>query len=176
MPYFDKGYPWCADVGVMAAGFLLFGRFFDILGQRIKGYGLSLVCVLGGALGTFTFLFNSVDLNSNGYVLMAKRYIGNPVLFLITAVSGCVMVYGIARILELAKFEFKILKYIGKNTLAIFAVHKPLIEIMEKVFMKVPMHWLIELIICTVVVLGISCLLSTVINYFAPVLNGKAGK
>ena len=124
-----------------------------------------------GMFGTLLFDNNKVKGSSN--VLMARRNIGNPVLFFVVAISGCIMVYSLTRIIAKTEGDYKLLNFIGSNTLAIFATHKPVIKLCEKFFYHFSFPWYIELFSTTIIVLGISCIFSVLINYFIPVLNGK---
>lgn len=170
IPIIGYGYPWCIDVAILSEVFILFGYFSE---QILSGKSSKLVIILTmiGFAGTMLFRINHVP--DNGYVLMARRLVGNPILFYIVAVSGCFMIYGMARVIDVNGKQRKALSFIGSNTLAIFAVHKPIIKLCESAFMRFPLPWFLELIGTLVVVLSISCILVIVINRFVPMLNGR---
>ncbi len=171
-PKIDIGYPWCADVSLLAAGFILFGHLFERIANKIMNTrGWVLLCIIGVAL-TFTYRLNSITANS--YVLMANMRIGNPIVFLISAFGGCLMVYSVSRILEWLPVDKRLLSFVGTNTLVIFAVQKPIIHVFGKCFEVISMYWLIELIVAGVGTLTCACVLSFLIDRFAPCLAGRS--
>lgn len=170
VPVIGRGYPWCIDVGLLAASFILLGYFSEKLLWEKTTRDFVILMIIG-TLGTLLFHFNKVSGSSN--VLMAKRNVGNPIYFFLVAVSGCMMVYGLARLIDNVWKDNRILDFIGTNTLAIFATHKPLIKVCEKLFYHVKFPWYLELMFTTIFVLGVCCIFTVLINYFIPVLNGK---
>ncbi|WP_026506338.1 acyltransferase family protein [Butyrivibrio sp. MC2013] len=173
LPGMDHGYPWCIDVGILASSFILFGYIFNgfFIEKHNRGITTYIVLFILGCAGSQLYRLNNTT--NNGYVLMAKRSIGNPIVFIIVAVSGCLMVLGMAKILEFSPINKSVLSFLGINTMAIFAVHKPLITVMFKVFSLVSVPWGIELIMSVVVVTAISCCIANSINCFVPILGGK---
>ena len=111
--------------------------------------------------------------NSDWYVLMAKVQVGNPLIFTIVSVMGCVFVYFLAKIISKAFGTIKPLSFIGKNTLVIFAIQKPIIAIFGNVFARVGIQWYLQLLVTCVGILIISCIASMVINRYIPALNGR---
>ena len=170
IPKYELGYPWCIDVSLLAAAFILLGFLVDQLLYN-KSKIVMFIFFAVGAAGTMMFRFNVVQ--ENGYVLMARRYVGNPFLFFVVSICGCLMIYGISKLLDNGKLENKFLEFVGSNTLAIFATHKPLIKICEEIFIHISLPWFVELVCTTVTVLVISCFLVVLINRFIPILNGK---
>lgn len=96
-------------------------------------------------------------------------------LFLISALTG-IFVVSILTIFFGKKIKGKyaaIFSYIGQNTFVIFAVHKPLIMLFEKVFNKIDCYSIIQLIITIVFVIAFSCLISKLMNKYTKILCGK---
>lgn len=169
LPRIEKGYPWCVDVSLLAVAFILFGYLFEKIVNKITMGGI-MIFLMGTAL-TFTHRMNPIVADS--YVLMARMRIGNPVVFLITALGGCLMAYGAGKILESLGTRYKVLTFIGKNTLVIFAVQKPIISVFEKCFYVIGFPWVVELVITGIGTLICSCVLCSIVNKFAPCLAGR---
>lgn len=170
----EKGYPWCFDIACISSSFVLLGYFWEKYHKRFKYASNYVIVLIGFAL---TMIYRSNLQNCNGYVLMANGRIGDPVLFIGTALGGCLGVYGVTKILtnivQAGKIQ-KTLIYLGKNTLAIFLIHKPVIEVFEKMFSLYRMHWGIELVITTSGTLVVSCVIGRLIERMTPCLVGKA--
>lgn len=118
---------------------------------------------------TYHFNLNMVD----SYVVVAERNIGNALLFLIPALSGCLMVYSISKIIEKTRFSQKVLSYIGMNTLTIFIFHKVAINAFGSVFSYFPCLDIIALLTTCIGTLVASCVFSFGINKMAPNLAGR---
>ncbi len=169
LPFIGVGYPLCIDTALLAAAFILFGHYFEMLVSD-KPHWLAGVFAVVGAVGTLLYSFNNVK--QAEYVLLAKRYLGNPALFFVVSIMGCIMIYGIARLIDSGNTN-KVLSFIGKNTLGIFAVHKVIIKLCEKFFLHLSCAWYIELLASALVTLVASCLIVMLINKFVPILNGR---
>lgn len=175
IPSIEKGYPWCIDVSLLATVFIICGYLFEnYLGKMIQNGGYKSYIFVGIIGGVMTFAYRFNPINYESYILMANRKIGNPAVFLITAVGGCIMFYGVSKIIEnIVKLKPDILSFIGINTLTILVVHKPIISIFERVFMEVTIPKIVELVSTCLGVLVISCILCFLINYLSPCLVGK---
>lgn len=171
IPHISRGYFWCADVAFMAAFFILCGFFFEKNKKQFSKKKLTVLAILS-FLGTLLFLLD--PLNETEYVLMADRRFGNPVIFLIVALAGCLMTYFVAKLIECESRVIKILSYIGMNSLIIFITHKPLLVFFRKFFSVIAgVPWFLELLVIVLGVLTIELLLTYFINKFAPALAGK---
>ncbi len=170
IPNIAIGYPLCIDVAILTVPFILFGFYFEKI-MVGKSDAIMIILTIVGLALTMLYRLNDVQQSSN--VLMARRYIGNPILFFVVAVGGCFMVYGISRLLDRENTR-PIISFIGKNTLAIFAVHKPLIVICEKIFNHVYAPWYLALLLSVIITLSASCVLVLFINSFIPILNGRS--
>lgn len=172
-PDIEKGYPWCVDVSLIAAFFIILGYLFEnYLCKYITGLKwYILLCIIGGLM-TLTYSFNPVA--SESYVLMANKRIGDPIIFLISSIGGCIMTYGFAKLIQ-ELVNYRILSFIGTNTLVIFVIQKPIIAVFEKIFSIISIYLFAELIITCIGTLVISCILCVLINRFVPCLSGKYG-
>lgn len=126
----QHGYPWGADIALTAAGFMLIGQ---LLGQLYsmsvfhKAHSHILCCcvTLVGMLAVFLIL------KPEGYVLMANAVYGNRILFLLTSLMGSLFILSSSRLLEFAASHLKAMIYLGQNTLGIFILHKPVVEMIR---------------------------------------------
>ncbi len=137
IPHYEKyGYPFGLDVAFNAAAFILIGKLIMCLFSSSKlPEKLFTVCgaVVGGALYLFTINLNTPE---TGYVLMANAVYGNGLLFYVTSLSASFFFVCISKLIEKFRFKKNIITYIGKNTLGIFIVHKPFVELMRRVLLK----------------------------------------
>lgn len=169
IPFISIGYPLCIDVAVLAATFILFGFFIETILSNKSTVQIVIITVVG-ATTTLLYRINEVQQSTN--VLLAKRYTGNHILFFLVAIGGCLMVYGFSRLIDNGQNK-KIISFIGSNTLGIFAVHKPIIIICEKLFSYVKVPWYLTLPVSAVITLLVSCGIVLCINIYVPVLNGR---
>ena len=124
------GYPWGADIALTAAGFMLIGQMLRQLYSMSvfhKALPHILCCcvTLGGMLAVFLIL------KPEGYVLMANAVYGNRILFLLTSLMGSLFVLSSSRLLEFAASYLKAVIYLGQNTLGVFILHKPVVELIR---------------------------------------------
>ncbi|MDO4354906.1 MAG: acyltransferase family protein [Clostridia bacterium] len=170
LPKNQVGYPWCVDVAFIAVFFIVIGYVSKDKLEALSGKVLSVVFVVG-LLATIIVL--NIPNISEDYVLLATRRIGNPLSFVIGALGGCIMVYSIARLVDSLTAHTNLLSYVGKNSLIILLVHKPIIWGMERVFNIVKLVPVVELIVTTIVALTCSSIMAWVINMYFPNLIGK---
>lgn len=179
-PHLSIGYPWSVNVAMMAFAMLLLGNIslhlldktynYILLHKSVGFFVSSMLLILTGA-GTLTCYLNT---SASGYVLMANARYGFFYLFAFTAVCGILMVVFLSIILEsLHKSGFRMLSFVGQNTLCIFVVHKPIISCVSVLFRFIPASNIVALFITTAITLLLSCFLCVVINKYAPVLAGK---
>ncbi len=171
LPRINVGYPWCVNVALLAAAFILGGYMFEKKATKVVHEKSWIYLCIVGIILTLTYRLNPIVKDS--YVLMADMHLGNPVIFLFSAGGGCLLVYGIARMLERYLKGNNFLTFVGKNTLVIFLVHKPIIDLFERFFRIFHIHWTVELVITAIGTLICSCVMCMLINRFAPCLAGK---
>ena len=179
LPSVKVGYPFGVDAALVAAAFMLWGYSFEKAASGCCGYKSSKVLWIMFAVGfgaTLTELLNKVG--GTGYVLMADMHTGNAVLFVTAAAGGCVMIYAVARLVEKINITAvkTTLEFIGRNTLVIFVIHKPLINMFTKYVDVINAPDLIKLVLVTVLVMLTCVPAIVIINRFAPWLAGKKYK
>lgn len=124
LPNLSFGYPWCLDVAFLTTFFIIIGYLVkDKLEKKSKLFYLGIFVV--GLL--ITIVATKLSSQSTEYVLLAMRRIGNPIVFVIGALGGCMMIYSLARLADSMVVHAECLSFIGSNSLTIFLVHKPII-------------------------------------------------
>lgn len=131
IPHPESGYPWCADIALTGAGFILLGiafrRAYIIVTQQ-KTIWLT-VSLIGSVVlfyvGT-VFRGDALDLS-----LMCKASYGSLVWFAYNSVFGSLTVLTLSMLLsrlsrESARpFSIDAVTYTGQQTMGIYLLHKP---------------------------------------------------
>ena len=183
LPKFRHGYPWCLDVSFAAFGFLLIGNLLFPFIQRIqrvgcvsrKGVTLWFLIAFLAFAGSLLYYLNTPKL---GIILMADARYGNFLLFALVACLGIVSVLFASILLDYFfpqnfPVKFDILSFLGKNTLCVFVVHKPIIKMFKSIFLRFSVPDGIALIVtCAGTVAG-CCLIALFINRHFPEMVGK---
>lgn len=141
LPHLDYGYPWCLDVSLMAVIFIIIGYLFENLVVPIfekMGERIWELMIIIGFIFSMAYRLNPLSLDS--YVLLAERRLGNPLFYMVPAIGGSMMVYGLSKIVGEVSTLRKPLQYIGCNTLVIFVVHKPITAILRKYLLHLRCH------------------------------------
>ena len=87
----NLGYPWQFNIAFTAAGFIMLGKLWDIyLRDFFKKH--IMMQITGLIIGVLMLLTYKINLNNCKFVLMASGRYGNYLLFLVTAVGGCLTV------------------------------------------------------------------------------------
>lgn len=140
------GLPWsfnvaCSGIVLIYIGQLL--RFlYNKIQNRINKTNLILFSIISGGLGLISFFANTNALDSywNRVVLPYGEY-GNYLLFLFASVLLSVMIICIS-----ALFDNKFLSSIGKNTLAIYAIHPLITGVTSLIMIKCLEFFTIEIV------------------------------
>ena len=130
LPKIEGGYPWCLDIGFVAAGFILLGialRQQILIFAQAKGWILSIFT----AAAAFILLCGTI-LRGDALELslMCGSDYGNLFWFMLNAVSGSALVIGISMLLfRISRegawpFSTAAITYVGQHTLGIFLLHK----------------------------------------------------
>lgn len=179
LPHWDKyGDFWGSDIAFVAVSFMMLGYgvrpLFDRL-QRTHIGIINLVAVFGIILFLIGVRFNTTSV---GYVLMANAIYGNPLLFVVGAIGGSLVVIALAAVISRIRIGKRAVIYIGQNTLGIFLVHKPIVEAGRIISSKLGMNYNTPVLFIIISLIGVcvSSIVVYVISYFAPVLVGKRQK
>ncbi len=183
LPKLELGYPMGLNVAVTAFGFLLLGNVCFPLLRRCEARIVSLRRAAGAALtGTVMLLSGGVGFvcahYNSAYVkrlLMADARYGHYGLFLAGAIVGLVFVS--AAVLFLRALPLKragsLLSYLGRNSFAVYVLHKPVVMIMRSVFRKFAVPAPVEVTVTCLIAVAASCLVSILLERYAPVLLGR---
>ena len=134
MPHTKFGDPLGIDIAFVAASFMMAGHISKkvIFKKRIRlqKFGTALIFGLLGCvcLGTGIYFNNP----SVGYVLMANAIYGNAGVFLLGALGGTVILLSFSICIDCTLERKNALIWIGQNTMGIFLVHKPFVELFRK--------------------------------------------
>ena len=172
LPHFIIGYPFCFDVAFIGMAFIILGY---IINMHLSNKNI-VILVFAIILGISAIIIGQKNAYDNpGYALLAKRVLGNPVLFLLPSVGGCLALYGISQVLcinNIPKVFDKPLTILGDNSLTIMLVHKPIIALVQMLpFNHIPQT--IQLIVGSIIVITISALIAQLFKRFLPFLIGE---
>lgn len=169
LPHMNKGYPLCMDIAISGLIFMLLGDICNrYLSDYIKARKVMDRVIIILLLYMVLNLLNGM--NNVEYVLMANRRYGQYSLFLLTAFVGCMIC--ICMWMPVNKYT-NILGLIGRNSMPIFLIHKPLIELLEKVIAYGELTSGIILLSVTVLTILLSLVISKLIERYIPVIIGR---
>lgn len=164
--YLNIDIPWYPDTAVIGSSIMFIGykakKYEELLDKKKL-----IIIVCSVAIIVFVFLYN---IYMNIYVDMVNNQYGNPIFFYSGVIAGCALLYYIAHI-----FDFRILRYIGKNTITFLCMNTICIRLSNSVLNKViPSSFLIVYNVTryfmTVLLL---CALSHIINQYLPFYLGR---
>lgn len=172
---FGDNLPFNFNVAVMGCAFMCYG-YVTVPVLKKCTTPLKLFCLLILSLaGSMLFLVNIPE--SSEYVIMAKANYGNPFLFLITALSGILMLLGLGMLIERLIMQrgkcSQVLCYVGRNTLVVLCVHKSIVWLLprfERLFSLIPLAAALAL---SIAVLVISLVVGELAIILCPALIGK---
>ena len=177
LPHFNMGYPWCLNVVPMASAFIFVGYLIKLLvgksqklsDKNILVWGaISIVCVI---IITSTFRVNLKYITINN-VDMASSTWGHYLLYMIDAVAGILMLTSISVLISRLG-QFKLITFIGANTMTIFLTHKPVVIELCRLSTKIGFdHWIMSLL-TSIAATCISCLIAWMINKLLPAIVGN---
>lgn len=177
MPHTKFGDPLGIDIAFVAASFMMFGHISKkvIFKKRIRlqKFGTALIFGLLGCvcLGIGIYFNNP----SVGYVLMANAIYGNAGAFLLGALGGTVILLSLSICIYCTLERKNALIWIGQNTMGIFLVHKPFVELFRKFIggLGFDYNCIPLTIFIALMSLALSCIVVQIITMFMPALFGK---
>lgn len=173
-PHFHKlGNLWGIDIAFVAAFFMLLAKsfrpFFDKMAEHLKlSSTVFFLCIV---IFTIILPLNHTDV---GYVLMANAIYGNHFIFVFTAIVGCLSVLAASMVMVKCRLDYKCITFVGQNTLGIFLVHKPFVELGRKLalFCGFDYNNLIIALIIAFASLLFSLIVIRIIDNYVPVFLG----
>lgn len=173
-PHFHQlGDLWGIDIAFVAAFFMLLAKclrpLFDKMTENLKlSSTVFFLCIV---IFTIILPLNHTDV---GYVLMANAIYGNRFIFVFTAIIGSLSVLALAMVMVKCRLEHKCITFVGQNTLGIFLVHKPFVELGRKLtlFCGFDYNNLMIALIITFASLLFSLIVIRIIENYVPVFLG----
>ena len=181
LPRLENGYPWCLDVSLVAAGYILLGialRSQVLVLAQGKVSLLVTVCLLSLGL----FLGGTLLRGDSLYLcLMCNADYGNVFWFLLNSVTGSLLVMSACMLLvRMARegfrpFSTSVITYIGQRTLGIFLLHKNMLQELILPWIRSWMHapQLVTALLGSCIALVASMLLCMLIERYVPQLLGQ---
>ena len=163
--------PWSIDVACVAMLFYGIGNHLKKTLLNLNTIKSWLGVVFGIAIGFIAFYFNDSKID------MYRSIYGNPFLFLISGFSGTIGFMLLFKVLPV----FKVLSYLGKNTIIILATHLRALTVIKAILLVVlgtaAMSFSeTEKVLLTFAQIGVLLPVIWFINKYVPVLNGKIKK
>lgn len=177
MPHTKFGDPLGIDIAFVATSFMMAGHILKkvICKKQIRLQKFRTVLILGllgcVCLGAGIY-FNKP---SAGYVLMANAIYGNASAFLLGALGGMAILLSLSIGLDCTLKRKNVLIWIGQNTMGIFLVHKPFVELFRKFISGVGFdyNYILLTLFIALMSLVLSCIVVQIVTMFMPALFGK---
>lgn len=176
LPRISGGFPWCVDVMFLAVAFMLWGYLGrDLIEGIDKPIVLATIAAVAFILLTLTYKLNLLYVGINN-ADMAGRYFGNPFLYLVDAFAGSVTVLMLSKLMEASKLISRYLGYLGKITIPIFIIHKPVVQAIDKVLSGVGIPDVAIVTVSVFLSIGVSVVVNMVVNQFIPAIFGETNR
>lgn len=174
------GWPWGFDVALMGAAFMLFGLEIRSWVDKFYQSGRlfqSIIFLVSSVLYLYVLQFSKP---ASGFIFMGIADYGNPVVFVLSSVFGSIAVITISILVCVFAYHKcflikKILFYIGKNTLGIFVIHKPIVRGTRQFISNSGYDYNSAPFAIAITIFGllVSLVIVKVINRYAPSILGK---
>ena len=181
LPQLELGYPFGLNISFVGLGFMIIGYANKGAVERFQSKGI-LFHVIKLIACLAIFIFGVTYEEKITLVLMCGSQYGNIALFLLNAISGVAVIFSISALItkkwnidETNPFK-NIILWIGKNTIGIFLIHKPLLqEIIVPIFTNLGMSTFdVKMAFLAMLIdLPLSCLIVHIINKYTPRLFGR---
>lgn len=181
LPNLEMGYPLCFNISLVALGYMLIGYAYKEYLNKLEDKSIIYqIVMLITYVGLYVFGITCKD--KPFLILMCGAQYGDIALLLLNSLSGCGIVITISVIISkylLVDSESRIRKlmlWIGRNTIGIYLIHKPLLQ-------EVVVSFLVGLgystnsfgvaIFAAIIVFPACLLIVYIINKYLPSLFGK---
>lgn len=180
LPHIKIGYPWAINVAFVAFGFLITSYYTKKFAIRMFHYftekrkiGIFSCIIIAMISGFVTLLYPFIHPEAD-YVLMANARYGNVFFFIVVSLFGSIMLLALSMLIDLCcRKEISWMKFIGQNTLLIFVIQKPIINLFRIFFRYFKFTDFLELSLTTIGTLALTCILCVAINKYLPILSGR---
>ena len=175
LPVARHGYPWSVDVASLATAFMMWGCLAAKWVQDMSNKKLlSLIPLLLLALIiSMTFVLNLQYVSINN-VDLAGRYFGNRALYLLDAIAGSVFVLLLAIALLNSKSLAACFAFIGRKTIPILVIHKPIVQALNRIGNLLGMPNVISVIISVAAATVISIFVYLLVRKIMPIAFGES--
>ena len=177
LPRISRGYPWCVNLVPLATAMILMGylvrQSFDASSKWCTNHRLTLPSTFLLAFCTLIIMsWLNWQFITGKNVDMATAKFGNPLLYMIGAISGLVMLVALSKQICPIRLNTTF-AFIGANTYGIFLIHKPLIIKMGQILESKGYGNLFVAFLSAIVILFISAVLTYIIDKIYPPLIGN---
>lgn len=167
--------PFGLETAFVSIIFLLIGNYFSVNENKIKNRKYLVI--------TLFIIFYTISFMNNGDISMLGHNYGNPVLFLLGAISGSGIVYYLAKLINKNIMLSKLISFYGVNSLTIMLCHDPIKRVIAKI-LSIILKTSDELIrnnffgslLLTICILLIMIPIIIIINNYLPFIIGKIKK
>jgi len=138
LPRLEMGYPWGFLSAFTACGFMGIAWFLGKLAERLRrrdtgSWVYFLAWAASAAVIFLTYRFNLRFITATSHVALSRASYGNPLLFLLDAVSGVICVLSASLLIEKLfanrmQFVRRLFCSLGVNTMGIYLLHKPMVQ------------------------------------------------
>ena len=183
LPELKNGYPWGANIAFVALGFLLLGNlmFPTLMRLRIMASASTkckVLCAVTVGICFFGTLLYRFNIPGEAWVLVSEARYGNYGLFLLSSFVGTAFILLSAILLDalLPELEFTRdpLSFLGKNTLCVFVLQKPIIHVFQRLFDVALVSTTIELFVTCLATIVSCCMIACVLNRCFPTAVGRS--
>lgn len=180
------GLPFAIDVAFVAAAFMKIGQIFKstIIKTVQKNFHIRTAIVVILSLLIFSIFAPLTGDSERGYVLMANGLYGNGIYFLLASISGSMFLIfsssvfsNILDILKATRIK-KFFLFVGVNTMGLFLIHKPFVELGRSIVLRIHLDYNGLPIACIITTAALLCSIVAilVIQKLFPTLLGEQRK
>lgn len=171
LPEKVNGYYMNFDVSLIAVFFIVLGKVCHTYLDTIKNTKTMIITLIISFALSLLYLLNPI--NKDSYILLSVKQIGNPILFVMTAICSIVFVCSLSILLDKYLIKNNYLMSLGQCTLPIFLFNKYVIKIFKYIFQRIAFNLYIELTITTIGTLIICFKFGKFIYKHFPILFGN---
>ena len=159
----------------------LIAQFYLMLGYIFKNYESFFSKIKWYIIAIFASLYIGLTISSllifpGEYIDVNRNMYPNIFLYLVIITIGVLTLFTVAQKLDL---KYKILVYIGQNTLFIYAMHGVLVGMVKNALAIIniilPSNWFFSILLAMLLI-TICCLGSFIVNRFLPEIVGRKRK
>ena len=142
--------------------------------KTVPHQSITFICgLLSLTVLTFTFRFNLPYISINN-ADMAGRHFGNPAIYLLDAITGSLFVIFISMLSAKSKKIKSLFVRLGKHTIPILLIHKPIVQLLGKIFGKTTaVYGTAFMVIEILVAIAVSEIVYNLSSKYFPILYGE---